>query len=188
MLNAYLAVLALAATVLVVSGCGGSSKTTTTTTAAATTTPATTAPATTTPATTTSATVTTVKLASGKPLSRATWIAKGDVICAHANAELDSSTVKSLQDLIRLLPQAALYDKTESAELSKLVPPASKAGDWKKIVVGFQVFGEDSDKIAADAAAGNNAAGKAVLLEAEKIHEGIAKLAGHDGFIACSVI
>ena len=76
MLHSQLAALALAATTLAVSGCGGSSKT---------------EPAKTTASTTSG----TAKTESGAPLTRAEFIARGEAICAHANAELNSHPIRS---------------------------------------------------------------------------------------------
>jgi predicted outer membrane protein len=98
-----------------------------------------------TPATTSSYTATATTASetqSGKPLTRAEWIAAGEAICKRTNAQLGSLHIKSLKDYARVLPQAASYDQAESSELGRLVPPASMASDWKKRVSGFNKFGD----------------------------------------------
>lgn len=182
MLHLYLTALALVTGALVVTGCGSSSKDSTTTVSSA--------PATTTTAktVTVSAPAGAVKFASGTPLSRAQWIAQGDVICARTNTKTESSTVKSPQEFARVLPQVALYDKTEATELSKLVPPPSKVDDWKKIVNSLQLYGEYTSRVAEYALAKNEEAAHPLVLQGEKIHKQLAAIAKRDGFKACSLL
>jgi hypothetical protein len=178
-----LTALALATGALAVAGCGGSSKSTATTAAS-------TPPATTTTATTPTATVTAaaVTFASGTPLSHTVWIARGDKICAHANTELSTGTLRSPQAFASALSRAAVYDKTEASELGKLVPPASEASDWKQIVNDIQLFGEYTSKVAEDTRAGNNEAAHPLLLQGEAIHARLAAIARRAGFTQCDQI
>jgi hypothetical protein len=142
----------LTATMLLIAGCGGSSKSpgiTTSAPMATTTIAATVAPS--------PASVPTVKvtMASGKPLSRAKWIAEGDAICAHFNQELNKLSVKSTSELPRELPQAAVYIRSKVAELSKLVPPTSKASAWQEILNGNLQVAEYATKLATYTTLGN---------------------------------
>ncbi len=180
MLHAQLVALALAATTLLASGCGGSSKTTSST--AAVTAPATVA----TP--TPTATATPIKFASGRPLTRAKWIAEGDAICAHTDRRLAAISVTSTRELVHALPQAAAYEKAEVRDLSKLVPPASMAGDWAQIVNDLQIFAEDSIKIAQYAEVKNASAGVPLVHAQNNIHKQMAAVARRDGFKQCSRI
>jgi hypothetical protein len=178
MLHAYLAALALATTTLATSGCGGSSKTDAPTTAAVTTTSS---------ATTAAATTgEPITIASGKPLSRSTWIAKGDKICTRANVKLDSTIIRTKQDFARVLPQAASYDHIEAVELSKLVPPAALADDWKQVVNGFQKFGEET-AVGGERAQNNELdVAQSIFITARATQERFTKIAKRDGFKVCS--
>jgi hypothetical protein len=184
MLYAQLAALALAATALVASGCGGSSKSqssSSSTIAAATTTTATAAPAPTTPSTT-------VAVATGKPLSRSQLIAQGDAICARTTTKLLPITIESKSQFERLIPQIAIYDKTEATELSKLVPPASMARDWTQIVNDIHLYGEDISRVAQDYQANNeNAAGQLYHTAVDIVLEQRTAVAKRDGFKHCSL-
>ncbi len=135
MLHTTLVLLALAllATVLATSGCGGSSKSGSTGTPAAATTPATTTAAGTT-ATTASIPVVTVKASSGKPLTRAQWMAKANALCTNLKNELSLLHVKFAAEFARTLPQEAAYVRVEVAHLAQLVPPASEASNWQQFL------------------------------------------------------
>ncbi len=120
MLDMHIAALALGTIALAASGCGGSSKTTatdTTTAANVSSTETSSSPA--------PATAPTVKLATGTPLPRATFVSDAEAICAKANAKTSVLTVSSIAALARTYPQIAIYNRTEAGELAKLVPPTS---------------------------------------------------------------
>jgi hypothetical protein len=185
MLHTQLAALALAAATLAVSGCGGSSKTASTSTATA---QPTTAATTTAATTTVPATAAAIKIRSGRPLTRAAWIAEAEVICARTNVELDSTKIKTVQDYARVLPQLASYDRIEATELSKIVPPTVMASDWRLIVTGFQKFGEYTERVAEYAEANNFNGATPTYRVAKATHERLAKIAKHDGFKECAVI
>lgn len=171
------AALTLGAVALVASGCGGSSsKTGSASTASAKAAP-TTAIFPTTPA---------VKLASGKPLSRARWIAEGDAICARANTKLAPISIRSTADFGRLLPQIAIYTRAESAELSKLVPPRSMAHDWAQIVNDLRLYSAYGNAIARYALAKNDSAARPLFAAAATLHEKMFAIALRDGFRHCS--
>jgi hypothetical protein len=183
-LHTYLAAVALAATTLAATGCGGSSKTASSTSTAA---ASTTAPATTAQTAAAVATGEPIKLRSGQPLSRTEWIAKGDAICTITNKKLDASTVRTLKDWQRVLPQGAGWERTEATELSKIVPPVAFASDWRQIVTGFQRFSELTAKVAQYALANNLKAAQPVTAAGEAMHERTANLAKHYGFKECSI-
>jgi hypothetical protein len=177
----YSVALALAVVTFSATGCAGSAKTVATTSAAA----KATGPA---KATTMLTQVDVVKFASGEPLKHSDWITKGDAICEQTNKAIDANPIKTQADFARLLPQVALYDKTEAAELGKLVPPASKVKDWRQIVNGYQLFGEYTATVAEYALAGNFAAAKPLVFTAGKIHKRIVAIAKRDGFKVCSFL
>lgn len=204
MSHSKLAAIVIAAVALGVSGCGGSSKTGSTTTVASTPTQTTTAQTTTaqtTPAQTTSAqtssTPTTpvlpstgepIKIKSGTPLTRRVLIAKAEPICERANAELDSTKIKSIEDYARVLPQTASYDRIEANELSKLVPPAAMAKAWTEIVTGLQKFGEYTEMVAEYAQAKKFTTAVPIFTAGRATHEKLAAIAKRNGFKECAVI
>ncbi len=184
MLHLQLIALGLTAGALVVSGCGGSSKTGSTASVAA-------ATSTTTETTATTPTVTaaTVKVATGTPLTRTTLIAKGDAICARTNTKLSAMSVTGEAAFRRALPQVAIYDSTESNELSKLVPPPSLASDWTRIINAAHLYSEYVNRIAGSASASASSydsIGVPLTHTAEGVHRQMAILAGQVGFKHCS--
>jgi ABC-type transport system substrate-binding protein len=179
MLRTQFAAMTLAMTALAASGCGGSSKSGSTTTAVATSTA-------TTAVTTPLPPVTAVKVATGTPLAHAQFIAKADAICARANVKRATINVVNKSEYARELPQAAIYDATETDELSKLVPPAALAHDWAQIVGDFRLFTEYTDTVARYAQANKLNAGVSVIQTAERIHRRLAKIAARDGLTHCA--
>jgi hypothetical protein len=187
MRHTRLVALALAATTLLVAGCGGSSKTDATTTAAVTPPTNTTETTSTAASTTTSpATTATVKVASGTPLTRARWISTGDAICAHLFAQIDANPVKSASDFGHVLPQVAIYERTEAAELAKLVPPASKVHDWQQILSNTEREATNTAKLGESAQAGQFNATSPLSKATEKLEIQVSTIAKHNGFTQCS--
>lgn len=184
MLHLHLAALALAGASLAVSGCGSSKATSATSAASTATTTNTTAPATV-PSASPTATVT---LASGKPLTHAAWLARGNAICAQANVKRGSTAIKRRQDYARVLPQVALYDKTEATELAKLVPPTAKVADWKQIVEGFQLYGEYTARVGEYTAVNNLKSAQPVIAIAEQVHKKLIATAARDGLKQCAKV
>lgn len=171
-----LSVLALGAVVLAASGCGGSSKTRSAAT------PATTAPAATPPPA-----APMLKLASGTPLTRAEWIAKGDAICNRSNIKISSVTVRAMPEYATALPQIVTYERAEAHELSKLVPPASMAHDWAQIVNGLQLDSNYISTLAGYARENKYSNTNPLVEKANSLHKQIAELAKRDGFTRCSI-
>jgi hypothetical protein len=128
-----------------------------------------------------------ITVSAGKPLQRAIWIRRGDAICGRVNAKLSSTTVKTPQDLARLLPQAAAYDRAEAIELSRLVPPPSMRADWQQVVTGLQKFGEFSAKAAAYIEANNSNGSVPAIATANRIQSQLVSIAKRDGFKVCSL-
>jgi hypothetical protein len=162
---------------LVAAGCGGSSKTNSTTTTSVTTTAS---------VPTSTSTTASITPATGKPLTSSEWIAKGDSICTRANTKLNATTIKTSQDFARILPQAAVYDHNEAAELSKLVPPTAMTTNWAQIIAGIQKFSEYSAKAGEYAKANNIKATTTTLITANKVQAEFAAAAKRDGFKVCS--
>lgn len=185
MLHIQLMTLGIAISALAAAGCGGSSKTgSTASVAAATTTAATTATTATAPPT---ITATTIKVATGTPLSVTTLVAKGDAICASANAKISAISVKTQADFRRVLPQVAIYNATESNELDKLVPPASLASDWARIINAAHLYSAYVNRIAGVAQTSSYTTTAGPLIQtAEGVHKQMVSIARHDGFKHCA--
>jgi hypothetical protein len=183
-----LAALALAAIALTAAGCGGSSKSQTTTTTASTPSTTSTTASTTTAATSTPTTTTHVTIATGKPLATATWITKGDAICARASARLATLHINTLADYARVLPQGAAYDRAEAEELGKLVPPAAKAHDWQLMIVAVENFAEDTSKAIPFLVAKESAAAQPLIVAGGNDRRQMAAIAKRNGFKVCSVL
>jgi hypothetical protein len=177
MLHAQLGALALAATALVASGCGGSSKSGTTHTVVAT-------------AATTTANSSTVptageKVAAGKPLTRAELVARANAICGSTHTKLSAISVKTGEQFTRVLPQIAIYDSVEFKELRKLTPPASMAHEWARIVGGVHLYSEYVNRIANYAQANNSTSAAPLFRAANALHRQLVALAAHNGIRHC---
>jgi hypothetical protein len=182
-----LAALALAAITLTAAGCGSSKSETTTTTA---TTSATAPPVGTATSTQTSAppshTSSKIVVATGKPLTTAQWIAKGDAICGNLGRELQTLKVKVAAELPRVLPQAAAYERDEVAQLEKLVPPRSKVKDWKKFLTESLQWAEGSAEMAESVRFGDSVVNTPIAKATFIAHAHVLSIAGHQGFKVCS--
>jgi hypothetical protein len=184
MLGVSLAAVALAATALTASGCGSSKAGT----AKRPTNASTTAESSTAPASTPQLTTSGIPLASGKPLSRSAWIAKAENICARSNTKASTISITRFNEYATALPQIALYTRKEARELSRLVPPPSKAHDWTQIVDGLWMDAQYVDD-AAEAFRHNatNAAVAPAVTRANSLHEQLNQIAKRDGFNECAV-
>jgi hypothetical protein len=178
-----LAVLVLAATTFAAAGCGSSSKggsaTTAASTAALSTTVATAASSNTVPP------AVAVPVASGKPLTRAQWLAKGDAICARLFRKLEPLAIKKIRELPRVLPQAAAYQRAAVAKLAKLVPPTSKAGDWQVFLRTTLRSAETEAKLAEYGKLGEAITRSPVGTAMVALQKHLAEMAKHDGFKVC---
>ena len=182
MLHAHLAALALAASALAASGCGSSSKNGSTSasagTSANTTTVQSSNPAATVP----------VAVASGKPLTHAQWIAKGDAICARLSTQLAENTAKTQPELAYALAQGALYTRAALTQLAKLVPPSPKETDWQEFLTGLEEMASNSTTLSHITQAGNFNVKLPLLAATELIQKRIQVVSKHNGFKHCSRI
>jgi hypothetical protein len=143
-----LAIIALAATTLAVSGCGSSSK----------------------------------------PLTRAELTAKANAICKTVSAKLASKTIKTQQDIARIAPELASFEQTALTELSKLVPPAELANDWKQFVAGAQTLAENTSKLGEYAKANNLKGAKGLITSSQAVQQQMVAAAKRDGLTACEQV
>jgi hypothetical protein len=174
-----LAIVALAATALGATACGGSSKAGPTATSAAGPSQSTTA------AQTAPVGSEEIKIATGTPLARAVWIARGNAICKRTNDSLSTTTLRTRSDYARLLPQIAAYYHAQAVELAKLVPSQAMASGWQRIVADLQKIGELAVKFE-PAAQGNSNATASIYATVGRISNEVHAIAKRDGFKVCS--
>lgn len=127
-----------------------------------------------------------VKAASGKPLTRAALFARADAICAETNTRLAAVSTNSQQELARVLPQVAVYDTAESLALRKLVPPASFASQWERILADSQLYGEYVGRVAHYAEAHDFKSAGALIGAASEVQTQLIAAAGRAGLKQCS--
>ncbi len=175
MLRVRTAVIALAATTLAISGCGGSSKTTGTTSAAATG-----------PSTTTSAATTTTAAESGRPLTRSELIVEANAICAHLNADLKAVNVHTVAEYGTALPRLAAQEQAGFAELGTLKPPAPMVAEWHRIVTGGETVAGDINRLAGAVASRDGSLARTLNLAGEKARDSIHAIAKRDHFTECA--
>lgn len=127
---------------------------------------------------------------SAKPLTRVQLLAKADTTCRRINHKLSSSgTTKSPQEFADRASELVAYEQKGLAELSKLIPPASMANDWKAIIAGAQTLADDTMKIVERVKVEKNLKGAhSLLLETTKVQERTVAIAKRDGFKDCSLL
>jgi hypothetical protein len=170
MLHSQLAALALAATTLAASGCGGSSKTGPTGATAASTT-----------------TTTTTKAASGKPVTPADsiLIAKAGAICKRITAQSASLNFRTRQAIARSIPQFASYQQAALAELRKLVPSASLAHEWQQFEASAHALASDTTRIGEYAKTYHFAAARPISTRIAEDKVNMTTLAKHAAITGC---
>jgi hypothetical protein len=125
---------------------------------------------------------------SAKPLTRAQLLHRADAVCRKLNKKLSSTTFKTEKDFVRGLPKLAGYEQESLAELSKLIPPAKMAEDWKMIIAGAQTIADDIAKLGEYAKAKKLKAARKVVAEAGKIEQRTTAIAKRDGFKDCAKV
>jgi hypothetical protein len=120
------------------------------------------------------------------PLTRGELIAKADAICYRVNTERASNRIRSNASIATSVPRVAAYEREAFAELSRLVPPASMASDWKQLVAAATALAADTKKVGEYAQAGNlNGAGGSLAASNLDIQKMLA-VAHRDGFKDCA--
>jgi hypothetical protein len=190
MSSKQLAALALTTAALAAIGCGSSSKSVSSKSASTSSAASTASTRTVTPTELPRVTlpVASVKIASGKPLTPARWIARGDAICGHLQGELEKTAIKRLADLPRVLPRWAAYVRVEVGQLAKLVPPASKASGWQQYLNEALQWGEGVAKLAESTTAGNAILKSPLANAVARVHDHIQKVAKLYGLKECSLV
>jgi hypothetical protein len=125
---------------------------------------------------------------SPKPLTRAELTAKADKICEGVTAKLKSRTIKNQQDIARIAPELASFEQTALDDLSKLVPPAKLADDWKQFVAGAQTLAENTAKLGEYAKANNLKSAGHLITASEAVQKRMVVIAKRDGLKACEQV
>jgi hypothetical protein len=108
------------------------------------------------------------------------------VICRNTNLKRSPIHIRTHQDFLRYLPQAAAYDQAEIAELSKLEAPASMASDWQEILAANQIIAENTIKVAQFVKVNNTYAAHAMVVAATQAQDQMISTAQRDGFKDCA--
>lgn len=171
-----LAVLALIATTLVASGCGGTSQSSNGTVAS-----------TQNRASGTSkSTIATQSPAPTPVLTRAQLIARADLICHRVNAKRALLRISGEQDVARQLPPLAVYEQEAVVELRKLTPPPSMTAGWQRIVQGSESFAEATASLGESAKAKKLPQAETLSIVAERTLKRTFALAKQEGFNDCA--
>ena len=126
--------------------------------------------------------------ASPKPLTRAELTAKANTICEGVTAKLKAKTIKSQQDIARVASELASFEQTALDDLSKLVPPAELADDWKQFVAGAQTLAENTAKLGEYAKAKNLKAAGHLITSSEAVQKRMVATAKRDGLKGCEQV
>jgi hypothetical protein len=122
---------------------------------------------------------------SPKPLTRAELTTKADAICIRVTRKLNSTSIKTPQDIVRIAPELAGFEQSALADLGKLVPPASLANDWKVFVAGAQTLAEDTAKLGEYAKSHNLKAAGGLIRASTVVQKRMMTIARRDGLVAC---
>jgi hypothetical protein len=125
---------------------------------------------------------------SSKPLTRAELTAKANAICEGVTAKLKSKTIKSQQDIARVAPELASFEQRALIDLSKLVPPAELANDWKRFIAGAQTLAENTARLGEYAKANNLKAARSLIASSETVQQRMVSTAKRDGLKACEQV
>jgi hypothetical protein len=125
---------------------------------------------------------------SAKPLTRAELTAKADAICKRVSAKISSRTIKTQQDIARAASELASFEESALTELSKLVPPAELANEWKQFVAGAQALAENTSKLGEYARANNLKGGRSLIASSEAIQQQMVAIAKRNGLKGCEQV
>lgn len=128
-------------------------------------------------------------------LTRGELIAKADAICNRAKAKRASVKITTQQKITkqqetgRAMSQVAAYEHAAAAELAKLTPPTSMAGDWNQIVAATQTLAADIVRVSEYAKANRLKAASGLIFPAiGEAERQIVTTARRNGFKDCARI
>lgn len=125
---------------------------------------------------------------SEKPLTRAELTAKANAICKTVTARFASRSIGNSKELARVIPELASFEQNALAELSKLVPPAELADDWKKFVSGAETLAENTSKLSEDVKAKGLKNAGSLIAQSEAIQQQMQATARRDGLVGCEQV
>jgi hypothetical protein len=125
---------------------------------------------------------------SAKPLTRAELTAKANAICKTVTARFASENVNSQKTLATVIPQLASFEQNELAKLSKLVPPAELADDWKKFVDGAETLAENTAKLDEYVKAKSIKGAGGLITRSEATQRQMQATARRDGIVGCEQV
>jgi hypothetical protein len=166
-LRIAIAALMLGLVGLVVSGCGSSSKSVHSSPATAT---------------------TTTTAASSRPSS--SFIARADVICARANAQIIALDARgsSTAEVERVIPRTIAIERRGVDRLATLKPPAALASAWRSMLADRRELANMLGTLL-DAARRNDGGSLARLAASKKrVHTNLSKTAADNGFKDCGMV
>jgi hypothetical protein len=131
---------------------------------------------------------TTIHPSTGKPLTQAQWVAKGDAICAKLIGQQTLLRINNLNELPRVIPQMLIYTRATIAALSKLTPPTNKTNDWQTFLSLKSQWVRGAAQLGTDPEIAHTLATNPLFrtLTATRIRADT--LVQHDGFNKCSRI
>jgi hypothetical protein len=125
---------------------------------------------------------------SAKPLTRAELTAKANAICKSVTAKLAGHTVQTQKDIARVATELASFEQSALTDLSKLVPPAELANDWKQFVAGAQTLAENTSKLGEYARANNLKGARGLITSTEAVQKQMVTIAKRDGLKSCEQV
>jgi hypothetical protein len=125
---------------------------------------------------------------SEKPLTRAELTAKANAICKTVTTRFASKNISTKQELAKVIPELASFEQNALAELSKLIPPAELAGDWKKFVTGAETLAENTSKLGEDAKSKGLKGAGGLIAQSEAIQQKMREIAKRDGILGCEQV
>jgi hypothetical protein len=170
-----LAALALAASALAGSGCGGAAKPSSQVSQTASSS-----------SSSARAQTPTAPESPSSPSSRSELIARADAICRRVNAKRASITITRPQDIPLDIPPLAAYEEAAVSAMRQLTPPASMANGWKQIVAASQTVADVTTKVGNAAKAGKLESTRSLDGVLTSATEQMLNTAKREGFTDCA--
>jgi hypothetical protein len=116
------------------------------------------------------------------------FIAKADAICARLNSQISGREPSkiTMSEIARLSLAHATLEQKALNELTRLVPPSSLAGDWKRIIAYRRTLIDELIKFAQYAKANDTRAVQTLSVSKEQVHRKLTATAKRAGFTACA--
>jgi len=170
MINRRLAALALAVTIVAASGCGNSTKTVSST------------------AKPEKTQIQSKPARATTALTRRDLVVRANAICKHLHARLaaTNTTVGKVQELWRITPQIAVYERAALAELIQLTPPSALTDDWQQVVNDARLIADNMVKLGEYAQANKLKQVNSLLTANQKTERRVAATSKRDGFKQCA--